>query len=67
MMSSSPTANPEINYLAFHHKEILQIAEELYDQLLRVAINNTIYPPTEQQLSNPMSLKQISVKIKINI
>jgi hypothetical protein len=26
MMSSSPTANPEINYLAFHHKEILQIA-----------------------------------------
>jgi hypothetical protein len=57
MMSSSPTANPEINYLAFHHKEILQIAEELYDQLLRVAINNTIYPPKGTATQQPNVIK----------
>jgi hypothetical protein len=45
MMSSSSTANPE-NYspMPFHHKEILNIAEELYDRLLKIAVNNTIYP-----------------------
>ena len=59
MMSSSPTANPEINYLAFHHKEILQIAEELYDQLLRVAVNDTIYPSSHQ--ANP---QRNAIKIK---
>jgi len=43
MMSSSPTANQE-SYppMPFHHKEILNIAEGLYDQLLRVAVNDTI-------------------------
>jgi hypothetical protein len=50
MMSPSSTANPEKNYLLpvpfHHHKEILKIAEELYDNLLKVAVNNTIYPPT---------------------
>jgi chromosome segregation ATPase len=46
MMSPSSTANPEKNYLAmpFHHKEIMKIAEELYDSLLEVAVNNTLYP-----------------------
>jgi len=49
MMSSSSLANPEKSYLLpmpSHHKEILNIAEGLYDQLLSVAVNNTIYPPT---------------------
>jgi hypothetical protein len=47
MSSSSPTANQE-SYppMPFYHKEILKIAEGLYDQLLSVAVNNTIYPPT---------------------
>ena len=45
VMSSSTAANPE-NYLSmpFHHKEIMKIAEELYDRLLKVAVNNTLYP-----------------------
>jgi hypothetical protein len=49
MMSSSPTANQE-SYppMPFHHKEILKIAEGLYDQLLRVAVNDTIYPSSHQ-------------------
>jgi hypothetical protein len=49
MMPSSPTANQE-SYppLSFHHKEILNIAEGLYDQLLKVAVNNTIYPSSHQ-------------------
>jgi hypothetical protein len=48
MSSSSSLANPEKNYLPmpFHHKEIMKIAEELYDELLKVAVNNTIYPLT---------------------
>jgi hypothetical protein len=44
-MSSS--ANPEKNYLPMphnHHTEILKIAEELYDNLLKVVVDNTIYP-----------------------
>jgi hypothetical protein len=48
-----PAANLE-NYppLPFHHKEILKVAEGLYDNFLRVAVNNTIYPlshPANQQ------------------
>jgi hypothetical protein len=44
-MSSSSSANPE-NYLSmsFHHKEILKMAEELYDDLLKAVVGNTIYP-----------------------
>jgi transposase/flagellar motility protein MotE (MotC chaperone) len=40
MMSPSSTANPEKNYLAmpFHHKEIMKIAEELYDSLLEIIV-----------------------------
>ena len=47
MMSSSSSANPE-NYLSmsFHHKEILKIAEWFYDELLKTAVNDTIYPPS---------------------
>jgi hypothetical protein len=46
MMSSSSLANPEKNYLSmpFHHKEILTMAEGLYDHLLKAAVNNTLYP-----------------------
>jgi hypothetical protein len=60
MMPSSPTANQE-SYppLSFHHKEILNIAEGLYDQLLKVAINNTIYPSSHQ--ANP---QRNAIKIK---
>jgi hypothetical protein len=62
MMSSSSTANQE-SYppVSFHHKEILNIAEGLYDQLLKVAVNDTIYPSSHQ--ANP---QRNAVKIKIN-
>jgi hypothetical protein len=30
--------------MSFHHKEILKMAEELYDELLKAAVNDTIYP-----------------------
>jgi hypothetical protein len=49
MMSSPTAANPEKNYLLpmpFHHKEIMKIAEGLYDQLLKAVIDNTIYLST---------------------
>jgi hypothetical protein len=44
-MMSSSAANLE-NYLSmsFHHKEILKMAEGLYDELLKAAVNNTLYP-----------------------
>jgi D-alanyl-D-alanine dipeptidase len=46
MSSSTSTANPEKNYLSMpsHHKEILTMAEGLYDHLLKAAVNNTLYP-----------------------
>ena len=60
MPSSSPTASPE-SYppLSFHHKEILNIAEGLYDQLLKVAVNDTIYPSSHQanQQHNAIKIK----------
>jgi hypothetical protein len=60
MSSSSPTASPE-NYtpLPFRHKEILNIAEGLYDQLLKVAVNDTIYPSSHQanQQRNAIKIK----------
>jgi hypothetical protein len=52
MSPSSSTTNPEKNYpipMPFHHKEILKIAEELYDNLLKVVVSNTIYPPIATQ------------------
>jgi hypothetical protein len=60
-MMSSSTANPEKNYLAmpFHHKEIMKIAEELYDSLLKVAVNNTYIPShlaTQTNVIEPNSL-----------
>jgi hypothetical protein len=59
-MMSSSTTNPE-NYppLPFYHKGIMKIAEELYDQLLRVAVNDTIYPSSHQ--ANP---QRNAIKIK---
>jgi transposase len=47
MMSSSSSTNPE-NYLSmsFRHKEILKMAEGLYDDLLKAVVGNTIYPPS---------------------
>ena len=55
-MMSSSTTNPE-NYLPFYHKEILKIAEEFYDRLLRVAVNNTIYPLSHQANQQPNAIK----------
>jgi hypothetical protein len=51
MMSSSSLANPEKNYLSmpFHHKEILTMAEGLYDHLLKVIVNDTICPLSSAQ------------------
>jgi hypothetical protein len=43
--------------LQFYHKEILKIAEELYDRFLKAAVNNTIYLLTS---TLSMSLKKIS-------
>jgi hypothetical protein len=45
--------------MPFHHKEILNIAEGLYDQLLKVAVNDTIYPSSHQ--ANP---QRNAIKIK---
>jgi hypothetical protein len=52
MMSSPSSANPE-NYLSmsFHHKEILKIAEGFYDELLKVVVNDTIYPAKATQIN----------------
>jgi hypothetical protein len=49
-MMSPSSANPE-NYLSmsFHHKEILTMAEGLYDHLLKAAVNNTLYPAAVTQ------------------
>jgi hypothetical protein len=55
MMSSA--ANPE-SYLplqSYHHKEILKIADGLYDQLLKAVIDNTIY------LTTPTATTQTNV------
>jgi hypothetical protein len=51
---SSSAANPEKDYLPlpFHHKEITKIAGELYDQLLKVAVNDMIYSPTATQIKD---------------
>jgi hypothetical protein len=46
MMSS---ANPE-NYLQFNQRKFLEIVEQFYDRMLKVAVNNTIH--TLSQLSN---------------
>jgi hypothetical protein len=47
--------------MPFYHKEILSIAEGLYDQLLRVAVNDTIYPSSHQA-----NLQHNAIKIKRN-
>jgi len=53
-MMSSSAANPENYYLVhFYHKEILKMAEELYNRLLRVSVNNTIYPFTSRATHQP--------------
>ena len=60
MSSSSPTANQEsYPLMPFHHKEILNIAEGLYDQLLRVAVNDAMY-----LLSHQANLQRNAIKIK---
>jgi transposase len=65
MMSSSSLANPEKNYLPmpFHHKEIMKMAEGLYDQLLKAAISNTIYPYTATATQQASTIKTNKLKI----
>jgi hypothetical protein len=43
--------------MPFHHKEILNIAEGLYDQLLKVAVNDTIYPLSHSANQQPNIIK----------
>ena len=43
--------------MPFHHKEILNMSEGLYDQLLRVAVNNTIYPLSHSANQQPNVIK----------
>src|SRR5204863_9042479 len=43
--------------MPFHHKEILNIAEGLYDQLLRIAVNDTIYPSSHSANQQPNIIK----------
>jgi hypothetical protein len=57
MMSSSSAANSEKNHLAFHHKEILNIADRVYDNLLKAAVNDTIYPAAAAQQPNVIKTK----------
>jgi hypothetical protein len=45
----SSTANPENYLLSFVHKKVFEISEKFYDMLLKVAVNDTIYPITPQQ------------------
>ena len=61
-MMSSSAANPE-NYLSmsFHHKEILKIAEGFYDELLKAAVNNTLYPLTSTPTINVAENSQINL------
>jgi hypothetical protein len=41
---SSSTANPE-NYLtSFVQRKVFEISEKFYDMLLKIAVNDTIYP-----------------------
>lgn len=50
-ISKMMSSNPE-NYLVplqFYHEEILKIAEGIYDNLLKVAVNNAIYPASATQ------------------
>ena len=45
----SSTANPE-NYLpSFVDRKVFEISEKFYDRLLKVAVNNTLYPATITQ------------------
>jgi DnaJ-domain-containing protein 1 len=47
-MMSSSAANPE-NYLpSFVHRKVFEISEKFYDMLLKVAVNNAIYPISQQ-------------------
>jgi chromosome segregation ATPase len=55
--TSSPNSNTFLehnliqsdqNYLQVFHKELLQIAEEFYDQLLNVSVNGTMYSVIHQ-------------------
>jgi len=43
--------------MPFHHKEILNIAEGLYDQLLKVAVNDTIYLLSHSANQQPNIIK----------
>jgi hypothetical protein len=43
--------------MPLHHIEIMKIAEELYDELLKAAVNDTIYPAAVTQQPNVIKTK----------
>ena len=43
--------------MPFHHKEILNIAEELYNELLKIVVNNTIYLLSHSENHQPNIIK----------
>jgi len=54
---SSSTANPENYLVSFIHKKVFEIAEKFYDRLLKVAVNNTIYPLSHSANQQPNIIK----------
>ena len=49
-----------IGSTSFYNKEILKIAGEIYDNLLEIVVNNTLYSltPTATQHSIPLKTKK---------
>ena len=44
--------------MSFYHKEILKIAGEIYDNLLEIVVNNTLYSLTPTATQHSILLKQ---------
>jgi hypothetical protein len=43
-ISSIMSAQYPENYLQFNQRKFLEIVEQFYDRLLKIAVSNTIYP-----------------------
>jgi hypothetical protein len=41
--------HPENYLVSFAHRKVFEIADKFYDMLLKITVNNTIYPTTQQQ------------------
>jgi hypothetical protein len=51
------SANPE-NYLQFNQRKFLEIVEQFYDRMLKVAVNNTIYTPLSNSATQAKSTSE---------